>query len=128
MSLDSSNLRLELDQLFKELRGIAVKRNIAVAVVSQSHRSAEKIKQVGAGNVAESYSKNFHADCIITYSQTDEELKMGLARLFVAGGRNDEDKFTIVISQNYAMGQFAIDSNLQIGNYWDLVGRASEEE
>ena len=128
MKLDAGNLRLELDQLFKELRGIAVERNIAVAVVSQSHRSAEKIKQVGSGNVAEAYSKIAHADCIITYSQTDDEKIYGLARLFVAGGRNDEDKFTIVISQNYTMGQFAIDSIMQNKNYWELVEGTTKEE
>ncbi len=128
MKLDSANLRLELDQIFKELRGIAVERNIAVAVVSQSHRSAEKIKQVGADNVAEAYSKIAHADCIITYSQTDDEKTYGLARLFVAGSRNDEDKFTIVISQNYAMGQFAIDSTMQTRDYWELLEGTTKEE
>lgn len=121
MKLDRDNLRLDLDQTYKELRGIAVSRNIALGVVSQSHRSAAKSKLVGMENVAEAYTKIAHADVVITYSQTKKEQEWGLARLHVAKGRNDQDKFTIVISQAYATGQFVIDSNLMVGTYWENI-------
>lgn len=119
MKIDKDNFRLGIDEIYKEIRGLAVARNIAVAVVSQSHRGAAKAKQIGADNVAEAYSKISHADTIITYSQTTQEHALGLARLHVAGGRNDADKVTVVISQQYATGTFVIDSTLLIGNYWD---------
>jgi hypothetical protein len=132
MDVDKNNYRLSIDEIYKQLRGIFVSRNIAGAIVSQGNRSSEKAKHVGADNVAEAWSKIAHADCVITYNQTVAEKKMGLARLYVAGGRNDEDKITLVISQNYAVGLFSVDSILMSGaNYWPLlpqVGRDGETE
>lgn len=131
MKIDKDNFRLGVDEIYKDLRGLGVQRNMAVAVVSQSHRAAAKSKHVGSDNVAEAYSKVAHADCIITYNQTTAEQKMGLARLHVSGGRNDEDKITLVISQNYATGIFVVDSVLMNGaNYWAQLpqgGRDGEE-
>lgn len=119
--LDKDNFRLALDEVFKDLRGIAVARNIAVAAVSQSHRGAAKAKQVGMDNVAEAYSKIAHSDVVLTYSQTGAEKKLGLARLYVAKGRNDSDKFVIVISQQYGIGNFVMDSNIMSGGYWSQL-------
>jgi DnaB-like helicase C terminal domain len=126
LKMDKDNYRLELDQVFKELRGIAVSRNIALAAVSQSHRSAAKAKQVGIDNVAEAYSKIAHSDTVITYTQTAQEHKLGLARLYVAAGRNDEDKFVIVISQSYNTGQFVVDSAMLRGTYWENLPPSEE--
>ena len=128
MKLDPANIRLELDQTIKQIRGIAVARNIAIAIVSQSHRSAADAKLVKASNVAEAYSQIAHADVTVTYSQTASERTLGLARLFVAAGRNDEDKFTIVISQSYASGQFVMDSNMLKGTYWENLPKGDENE
>ena len=129
MDVDKNNYRLSIDEIYKELRGIAVGRNIALAVVSQGNRSSEKAKNVGSEHVAEAWSKIAHADCIITYNQTVAEQKMGLARLYVAGGRNDEDKLTLVVSQNYAMGVFSVDSIMMAGsNYWSNLPEGGRDE
>ncbi len=121
MTLDPNNLRMSLDEVYKNLRGIAVQRNIAVAVVSQSHRAAAKSKRVGGENVAEHYGKVAHADCILTYSQTPAEKALGLARISVDGARYDEDGITIIISQSYGTAQYVIDSALMTDNYYDMV-------
>ncbi len=126
--IPQDNYRLGLDEVYKDLRGIAVDRNIAVAAVSQSHRAAAKSKQVGAENVAEAYSKVAHSDTVITLSQTKHEAALGLARLHVAAGRNDADKLTIVISQNLGTGQFVIDSTLMRGNYFGLLPSSGDED
>lgn len=126
MKLDKNNFRLALDEVLKDLRGLVIKRNMAGAIVSQSNRLGEKAKQVGVENVAEAYSKIAHADTVITYSQTEAEHQLGLARLHVAAARNDDDKFTVLISQNYAMGNFVIDSAMMATNYWKLVGSSTE--
>lgn len=128
MKLDKDNIRGSIDEIYKDFRGVLVSRNIAGAVVSQSHRAAAKAKQVGAENVAEAYSKIAHADTIITYTQTAMEQKLGLARLLVAGGRNDQDKITVVISQQYSIGGFVMDSSLMKGNYWANIPRVENEE
>ena len=126
MKTDSDNLRLSLDQIYKDLRGLAVERNIALAIVSQSHRDAARAKTVRMDNVSEAYSKVAHADCMITLSSTDAEHKLGLARLFVAAGRNDQDQIQIVISQQYGTGQFCVDSCVADQGYWDNIGGDDE--
>jgi replicative DNA helicase len=128
MDVDKNNYRLSIDEIYKALRGLGVTRNMAVAVVSQGNRASEKAKNVGSDNVAEAWSKIAHADCIITYNQTDSEKAMSLARLYVAGGRNDGDRITLCISQNYAIGVFTMDSILMAGaNYWAQLPKTGRD-
>lgn len=126
MKIDKANYRLSLDEIYKDVRGIAVERNMAVAVVSQSHRAAAKSKLVGAENVAEAYSKIAHADTVLTLSQTKAEEQLHLARLHVAAGRNDADNLTIVISQNLGTGNFIVDSVVMRGNYFGLLPKSED--
>ncbi len=128
MRLSRDEYRLALDQAYKDLRGIAVSRNLALAVVSQSHRQAAGAKLVRADNVAEAYSKTQHADTVVTISQTQHEAALGLARLHVAAGRNDKDKITVVITQSFDTGQFVVDSTLMKGNYFGNIPQAAGEE
>jgi hypothetical protein len=125
MKLDKSNYRLDIDRTYVELRGLAAERNVALVVVSQAHRAAHKAKYVGGENVAEAYSKLAHADTAITYSQSAREQPIGLARLKVVGGRNDEE-ISVVISQNYAIGGFALNSYLQKGPYFKILPPVEE--
>lgn len=127
MKIDKTNYRLSLDELYKDVRGLAVERNIAVAAVSQSHRAAAKAKQVLASNVAEAYSKIAHADTVLTLSQTKAEEQLHLARLHVAAGRNDADGLTIVISQNLGTGNFMVDNAVMRGNYFGLLPKSEDE-
>jgi replicative DNA helicase len=129
MRIDKDNYRLGVDEIYKDLRGLCVSRNMAGAIVSQSNRSGEKAKNVGNDQVAEAWSKIAHADCVITYNQTKAEHDLGLARLRVTAGRNDEDKMDILISQNYAIGTFVCDSILMKGsNYWQLLPQKEGDE
>jgi replicative DNA helicase len=122
------NYRIALGQIFKDTRGIAVESNMAVVTVSQSNRDGAKGKKVTGANVAEDWSKIGTADTIITYSQTDEERNMNLARIYVANARNDQDKITILISQNYAMNQFCKDSYLMDDAAAKLLNTNEESE
>lgn len=127
MKLDKTNYRLSLDELYKDVRGVAVERNVAIAAVSQSHRQAAGAKQVEAKNVAEAYSKIAHADTILTLSQTKAEQQLQLARLHVAAGRNDADNLTVVISQNLGTGNFIVDSVVMRGNYFGLLPKNEDD-
>jgi replicative DNA helicase len=128
MELDKDNFRLGLDSLYKGLRGIAVKRNIAIAAVSQSNRGGAKAKTVKGTDIAESYSKMQHADTAITISSTDAEKRLGLARLYVAAARNDEGNLILVISQHYKTGSFIIDAAVMSNEYWDKLPVDENEE
>lgn len=128
MDIDPATYRLSLGALYKELRGLAVKRNIAIATASQVNRAGAKARLVTDIHAGEDYSKVATSDTVITYNQTDDERALGLARLFVAAGRSDEDRFLILISQRYALGQFCMASTRMASKYWDMVAEADEEE
>jgi len=128
MKIDSSNVRADTGRIYKDLRGIAVERNIAVVTASQSNRAALDAKIITDAHFAEDYSKAAIADMVMSYNQTQHERRLGLARLFVALGRNDEDKFSILISQSYAMGQFCIDSVFMKEAYWEQIDESEPED
>lgn len=121
MKLSTDNYTNSLGQTVVGLRGIAVKHNAAMLVLAQGNRASEDSKQVGSHQIGYDVSMVATCDLCITYSQTPAEKTLGLARLFVANARNDEDRFTVLASQNYATGQFCIDSAMINSNYHDLV-------
>lgn len=121
MKVDSSRLRTDLGQLYKDVRGIGVERNLAMVTASQSNRSGEDAKILTLKHLGEDYSKAATSDMLLSYNQTPAERKLGLARLFVAKHRNDEVGATLMISQAYAMGQFLLDAKLMSSKYWSLL-------
>jgi hypothetical protein len=131
MSLDTANMRIDTGKLYKDLRGIAVERNMAVVGATQSNREGSRARVVDESMVAEDFSKIMIADTIVSYSQTEAEKKLGLARLFAVKSRNDESKFTVLIGQAYAIGQFALDAVAMQDEYWQQLegmGRAHDDE
>lgn len=110
MKHNSENLRTELGQTFESLRGLGVERNMGVVGVHQSNRTGLKEKIVDVGNAGEDFSVVQTADTIVTYSRTDAEKQLGLARMLIAGSRTQEDRIAFLISQNYYTGQFCLDS------------------
>jgi hypothetical protein len=125
---DQRDYRHSLQQIYEDLRGVAVKRNCAVATATQANRGSLKVKLVDEGGAAEDFSKVATADVYLTYSQTEEEKALGLARLFVAKHRDEANRQIILISQAYAMGQFCMDSMPMTKSYWDYVKEATGEE
>ena len=132
MQLDAANKRVETGEVFKQLRGVAVERNHALVNPTQGNRASAESRTTLDTHVAEDYSKIATSDTVVTYSQTVEEKRMGLARLYVANARADEDKFTVLITQAYGIGQFALDSRRMSNDYWARVdaaaGRAPVED
>lgn len=123
MKLDYKNLRTSTGEIYKELRRIAVERNIAMVTASQSNRMGEDARIITLKHLAEDYSKAATADTVIAYTQTAQELHLGLARLFVAKSRNEERNQTILISQAYRIGQFCMDSTRINDKYWTLLSQ-----
>jgi len=121
MDFEGLEPRWALDKIYKGLRGRAVSRNMAVAAVSQSNRAGGKAELVNLEHQAEAYSKAQHADVTVTLSATAAEKRLGLARLYVAAGRNDESNLVIIISQHYKTGMFALDSTLMTSDYFEQL-------
>lgn len=121
MKIDIRNYRLDLGALFKDLRGLAFTRKFALATASQANRQGASSSQVRETDVAEDWSKIGTADCVLTYSQTMTERVRGLARILVASARTEADRFSVVVSQQYALGQFAFDSWLLRDQYYTFL-------
>lgn len=125
--LDPSNIRIATGNVIKELRGMAVDRNIAVVTASQTNRSGEDSQLSTLKHLAEDFSKAFTADIIVTHNQTDLEKQFGLARWHCAKNRDEEAGRTLLIAQQYAMGQFYLSGTLMPINYFDELNRLSED-
>lgn len=119
MKLSSDNYRIEVGALMNDIRGLAVERNIAIATVKESNRAGVKSKMITGGDAGEDYSAIYTADTIFTYTQTVQERQLGLARLFVDSTRVAErDKFVLLLSQAYSVGQYCLDSAALSESYW----------
>lgn len=110
MKIDAASLRTDTGRLFRELRGVCVQRNMAGVTATQGNRGSNRAKLVESDHVAEDWSKIATADNILTYSQTRQERDKGLARLYVAGARDADGEFLALITQNYQVGQFCLNS------------------
>lgn len=131
--LDPERIRTDLGQVVIDLRGLAVERNFRCVAVMQANREGMKASTVRGHHTSEDASQLMTADTIITYSQTDREDELDVARLFVEKNRNDEGGFTVLIAQSYNTGQFCIQSAPFSDKYWEYVGKmagdgSAEEE
>lgn len=117
MQLDKNDKRGSTGTLFVDLRGIADDRNLALATMSQVNRLGIGKMTATEQDLSEDISKGFTVDSLVTYNQTPMEHQMGLARLFVSKNRDGEGQMTALITQNYAMGQFCLDSVVMTDRY-----------
>lgn len=121
MSVDEKNYRLSLGNVVKELRGIAVQRNIAVATASQLNRHGAGLERATELHIAEDFSKVAIADTVLVFNQMTVERTFGVGRLYVAASRNEDDRFSILITQNYSIGQFVLAAQPEPWNYNEFL-------
>lgn len=125
MSIDAQMIRVDTGRAVRDLRGIAVTRNMAVVAPTQGNRGSADAKVVSATMVAEDWSKVATADTVCTYSQTSLEKELGLARIMVAAARDAPDGIIVMISQSYKTGQFCLDSARMTASLTSEVKRLS---
>lgn len=118
---DPKAKRLYIGAIYLDLRAIAQERNVAVATAIQTNREGSKEEWADSTDVAEDFSVAATVDTLITYNQSDGEAALGLARLWVSDARNGQDKFGVLISQNYSTGQFCLTSQLMDNNWTKLL-------
>lgn len=138
MSIDPRNLRVETGRAFTALRGVAVERNHALFCPTQGNRESQDSKWVTSKNVSEDWSKAGTADVVLAFCRTKHEKDLGLARILVDAARDEEDSFSVMITQSYRTGQFCIDSVMmdakvteEVSKIWDgqtAMADASEEQ
>lgn len=127
LKTDAKDHRIGLGRNFEELRGIADERNVALGTAHQISRAGAQAKVTTAADVAEDWSLIGTADRVVTYSRTMQEKRFGLARLFVDKARSDSDKFGVLVAQNYAQGQFVLDSQIMDPHYWERLKELENE-
>jgi len=110
-----------LGELYANLRGLAVERNLAVVATHQGNRKSESASIVTGSQIAGSIDILGIADNAITYSQTASEETKGLARLYLQKVRNDNARDMVLISQHYPSGQFCMDSHNMSRALRDMV-------
>ena len=128
MRTDERNHRISLGRAFEDFRAICVERNIAGVTAQQVSKEGSGSQFVRRTGVAEDWSLIGTADQIVTYSCTDAEARLGLARLYVDKARSEMDRYGVLISQAYKLGQFVLDSMLLPHEYFDVLKDAEEEK
>ena len=128
MKTDADNHRITLGRAFEEFRAICVERNVAGATASQISREGANAAKANTTHVSEDWSLIGTADIALTLSATDAEFNHGLARLSVDKARDERDKFSLLITQNYSTGQFCLDSIFMRDRYSELLEQLPEND
>lgn len=119
--IDLRNPRFSIGRNMTEFRGICDRRNIAGILPQQGSKASDDARVVHAKHVAEDWSAIGTADVILTYTHTKAEYELGLGRLFVDRGRSERGGFGVLLTQNYATGQFVLDSMMVPHGYLERV-------
>jgi replicative DNA helicase len=117
MAIDKATYRISLGNILKDLRGVFVTRNIAGVVASQLNRPGSGTGYATEVDIAEDFSKIAVADTVAIMNQLPSERRFNLGRLYIAASRNENDRFSILMTQNYEIGQFSLTSRREPSNY-----------
>lgn len=129
MKTDTKDPRVSLGHAFADFRGLCVERNMAGITAQQINREGGKSARGGQTNVAEDWSLIGTSDICISVNATSAEKKYGFARVFVEKARRARDRFGVLITQNYDIGQFILESvPFDEQRYDELFGAYSREE
>lgn len=132
MKVDPQNLRISLGQVAIELRSLAGTKNFAMVTAQQISREGAKFQKTGGEvdieHTAEDWSLIGTADVALTLSQTKAEAALGFMRLYVAKGRSEKGKFSLVMSQSHDIGQFCLQSYYLPNKYQSMLADYVKEK
>jgi len=106
--------RHSLEEVYTDLRRLAVKLQVPIYTASQSNRESLNRNLVGLRDVAESFGKVKVADVVIGICQTPEEEEEKLVRLFIAKSRKKSGHPTIRLAlepETMFMGEYKSGKN-----------------
>ena len=121
MKIDPKDKRGSIGFNCVELRSIAIERNCAMVTAHQLSKKGEEAPMAKGTHFSEDWSIMGTADVALIYSVTDLEFLYGLGRIYVAKARSEEDRFAILITQAYKVGQFCLESMYLQRQYRDLL-------
>ncbi len=97
-------LRLQLGNIYEDLRGLAGEFEIPIWTASQANRSALEEDVIGAEKIAESYTKVMTADFVLSISRKIEDKAANTARCHIIKNRFGVDGITYPVSMNTTIG------------------------
>ena len=100
--------RLELGNIYEELRGLAGTIDVPIWTASQANRSALQEDVIQADKIAESYSKIMTADFVMSLSRKIEDKVGGTGRIHVIKNRFGPDGITFPSQIDTNNGSFKI--------------------
>lgn len=100
--------RLEIGNIFEELRGLSGTHNIPVITGTQSNRAGSKADIIEGDHVSEDFSKIMIGDFIISISRKIEDSVSKTARFFIIKNRFGPDKFSLPATFNVNNGHCEI--------------------
>jgi replicative DNA helicase len=105
---NSNELRIQLGNIYEDLRGLAGEQEIPVWTASQANRSALQEDVIQADKIAESYSKIMTADFVVSLSRKIEDKVDGTGRWHVIKNRFGPDGITLPSKMNASNGHIEI--------------------
>ena len=100
--------RLELGNIYEDLRGLSGEYEIPIWTASQANRSALQEDVIQADKVAEDYSKIMTADFVLSLSRKIEDKVAGTGRFHVIKNRFGPDGLTLPSKINASNGKMEI--------------------
>ena len=100
--------RLELGNIFEELRGLAGEFQVPVWTASQANRSASETDIISGEQISEDYSKIMIGDFIFSISRKVEDQVHKTARVFIIKNRFGVDKITFPAKFDVSNGNLNI--------------------
>jgi replicative DNA helicase len=104
----TNELRIQLGNIYEDLRGLAGEQEIPVWTASQANRSALQEDVIQADKIAESYSKIMTADFVVSLSRKIEDKVDGTGRWHVIKNRFGPDGITLPSKMNASNGHIEI--------------------
>jgi replicative DNA helicase len=112
----ASDKRLELNDIYEDLRGVAGEYNIPVWTASQSSRSSTDDEVIEGNKVSESYNKIMIADFVMSLSRKLNDKIGGTGRWHIIKNRFGPDGMTFPSKINTTNGHIEIfEPNSDIG-------------
>ncbi|MEX0783628.1 MAG: DnaB-like helicase C-terminal domain-containing protein [Dehalococcoidia bacterium] len=93
-------------EVYLEMRRMAEELGVPVWTASQANRAALRRNVVTIEHIADSFDKAKIADYIFAFSQTNEEKREKVGRVFVAKCRNNADGREVYVRYNFALSTF----------------------
>lgn len=105
----TDNVQENSKSIYINLRGLAMLEGVAMLTATQTNREGAKKAVAGMTDVAEDFNKIRIADIVISINKTEEEARLGVARLFWAASRNQRSGFTLRIQQDIDRAKFIVE-------------------